>query len=94
MAQHPDLPFFQNQRKRATPSRMMMVEPDRITFMWPTWNPSRLIAFRVLPEDSDALGVGLALHMVVLAEERQGTSWSVGAGVEPVWQQLLLCHSS
>ena len=52
MAQHPDLPFFQNQRKRATPSRMMMVEPDRITFMWPTWSPSRLIAFRVLPEDS------------------------------------------
>jgi len=29
LAQHPDLPFFQNQRKRATPSRMMMLEPDR-----------------------------------------------------------------
>ena len=72
-----------------------MVEPDRITFIWPTWKPSRLTAFRVLPEDSGALGVGLALHMVVLAEERQGTSWSVGAGVvvEPMWQQLLLCHS-
>ena len=72
MAQHPVFPFFQNQRKRATPSRMMMVEPDRITFMWPTWKPSRLIAFRVLPEDSDAFGVGLALHMVVLAEEGLG----------------------
>ena len=69
-----------------------MVEPDRITFIWPTWNPSRLTAFRVLPEDSGALGVGLALHMVVLAEERQGTSWSVGAGVV-VGQQPLLCHS-
>ena len=69
-----------------------MVEPDRITFIWPTWNPSRLTAFRVLPEDYGALGVGLALHMVVLAEERQGTSWSVGAGVV-VEQQLLLCHS-
>ena len=93
MAQHPDLPFFQNQRKRATPSRMMMVEPDRITFMCPTWKPSRLIAFRVLPEDSDALGGGLALHMVVLAGERLGASWSVGAGVKPMWQLLLLCQS-
>ena len=69
-----------------------MVEPDRITFMCPTWNPSRLIAFRVLPEDSDAL-VGLALHMVVLAGERLGASWSVGAGVKPMWQLLLLCQS-
>ena len=33
----------------------------------------------MLPEDSDAFGVGLALHMVVLAEERLGYSlecWS------------------
>ena len=93
MAKHPEFPFFQNQRKRAIPSRMIMVEPDRMTFMCPTWNPSRLIAFRWLPEDSDAFGMGLGLHMVSLAGKRLGTSWSVGAGVKPLWQQLLLCHS-
>ena len=93
MAQHPDLPFFQYQRKRATLSRMTMVEPDRMKFMCPTWKPSKLIAFWLLPEESDALGRGLALHMVTLAGEKLGSSWSVGAGVQPQWQQLLLCHS-
>ena len=44
VAQHPVLPFFQYQRKRATPSRMITVEPDRMTFMCPTWKPSKLIA--------------------------------------------------
>ena len=33
VAQHPDFPVFQYQRKSATPSRMMTVDPDKMMFM-------------------------------------------------------------
>ena len=81
------------QRKSATPSRMMTVEPDKMMFICPTWNPSMLTAFWLLPEESGALGRGPALHKITLAGERLECSWSAGEEVQPQWQQLLLCHS-
>ena len=57
-------PVFQYHRKRKTPSSMITVEPERMMFMWPTWKPSMLTAFWLLPDLSSVLGGEPGLHMV------------------------------